>query len=264
MSPPIHERLFGLSGIAAEYTLKEYSPEALKADPSEVLGLDGFNVTIPHKVEIIEYLDELAESAERYRSVNCVVRMNGRLIGHNTDCDGFLRSAKAAGAELGGRVLQFGCGGVGRMIAIECLRHGAELAVCVRNGSEASAEQVISYAEKNGLIDKVSVVHSDEIGGKFDLLVNATSVGMYPNTEHSPASEDIIRRCGFVYDVIYNPQQTKIMRIAEENGIKTCGGMAMLVWQAAVAHEIWDGSVYSADDIGQIINDMNRLMEVGK
>ena len=261
MSPPIHQRLFELEGVSDfDYTLKEYSPEELSEKISDVLALDGFNITIPHKVEIIKYIDELADSAKRYNSVNCVVKKDGRYIGYNTDCDGFLRSIEAAGGKLDGTVLQCGCGGVGRMIAIECVRHGAKLTVSVPEGFEDTVEPVREYARANGFSDDIKVVHPNEIEGKFDTLINASPVGMFPKIENCPVTEDIIANCGFVFDVIYNPERTKLMQTAEKHGIKTCGGMAMLVWQAVVAHEIWSGANYSDSDIAKLISDMHKLM----
>ena len=261
MSPPIHQRLFELEGVSDfDYTLKEYSPEDLGEKIGDVLALDGFNITIPHKVEIIKYIDELADSAKRYNSVNCVVKKDGKYIGYNTDCDGFLRSLEAAGAGLDGTVLQCGCGGVGRMIAIEAVRHGARLTVSVPEGFEDTVEPVREYARANGFSDDIKVVHPDEIEGGFDLLINASPVGMFPKIENCPVSEEIIKNCGFVFDVIYNPERTKLMQIAENHGIKTCGGMAMLVWQAVVAHEIWSGAKYNDSDIAKLISDMHKLM----
>ena len=261
MSPPIHQRLFELEGVSDfDYTLKEYSPEELSGKISDVLALDGFNITIPHKVEIIKYIDELADSAKRYNSVNCVVKKDGKYIGYNTDCDGFLRSIEAAGGKLDGTVLQCGCGGVGRMIAIECVRHGAKLTVSVPEGFEDTVEPVKEYARANGFSDDIKVVHPNEIEGKFDTLINASPVGMFPKVENCPVTEDIIANCGFVFDVIYNPERTKLMQTAEKHGIKTCGGMAMLVWQAVVAHEIWSGAKYNDSDIAKLISDMHKLM----
>lgn len=262
MSPPIHKRLFELDGLdGTNYELKEYSSEELPCRIDDLMALDGFNVTIPHKVEIIKYLDSLGESAKRYDSVNCVVKKDGKHIGYNTDCDGFLRSLEAAGSGLHGRVLQIGCGGVGRMIAIEAVRHGAELTVAVRNGSESKVQPVFDYAKENNIDAKITVVHPEDITGRYDVLVNASPVGMFPHNDDCPVSEDVIANCSFVFDVIYNPERTKIMQIAEKYGIKTCGGMAMLVWQAAVAHEIWNGASYKDDDIAALIADMHRLME---
>ena len=193
MSPPIHKRLFELDGLdGTNYELKEYSSEELPCRIDDLMALDGFNVTIPHKVEIIKYLDELGDSAKRYDSVNCVVKKDGKHIGYNTDCDGFLRSLEAAGSGLHGRVLQIGCGGVGRMIAIEAVRHGAELTVAVRNGSESKVQPVFDYAKENNIDAKITVVHPEDITGSYDVLVNASPVGMFPHNDDCPVSEDVV------------------------------------------------------------------------
>lgn len=260
MSPPIHERLFELDGVVDySYELMEY--ENLGGNVKNLLELDGFNITIPHKVNIIDHIDGLADSAERYHSVNCVANKNGRHIGYNTDCDGFLRSIEAAGGSISGRVLQCGCGGVGRMIAIECVRAGAELTVSVPEGFEDTVESVREYAEKNGCNNTVTVVHPNEISGSFDTLINASPVGMFPKADACPVTEDIVGNSGFVFDVIYNPEKTRLLQIAEKSGIPCCGGMAMLVWQAAAAHEIWLGAKYNNADVQRIIADMHKIME---
>ncbi|MDE6593355.1 MAG: shikimate dehydrogenase [Oscillospiraceae bacterium] len=260
MSPPIHQRLFELDGVNDfTYELMEY--ETLGDNVENLLALDGFNITIPHKVNIIEHIDELADSAERYHSVNCVANKDGRHIGYNTDCDGFLRSIEASGGSLSGKVLQCGCGGVGRMIAIECVRAGADLTISVPEGFEDKVEPVREYAAKNGYNNNITMVHPDEISGKFDTLINASPVGMFPKVDACPVTEEIIKNSGFVFDVIYNPEKTKLLQIAEESGIPCCGGMAMLVWQAAAAHEIWLGARYENVRIQSIISDMHKVME---
>lgn len=266
MSPPIHKRLFELEGKPdTAYEICEYEPETL-ADKADYLNsLGGYNITIPFKVDIIKYLDELDASAKRYESVNCVALKDGKNIGYNTDCYGFLRALEAGGGKLDGKVLQIGCGGVGRMMAIEAVRHGADLTVVVLPGFEDTAQFVIDELRRQGHteedISRIHVIHNDEISGEFDLLVNATPVGMFPKVEACPVSEEVIRNCKCIFEVIYNPEKTRLMNIAEANGIKTIGGMAMLVWQAVVAHEIWSGAKYNDSDIAQLINDMNAALK---
>ena len=207
-------------------------------------------------MDIISHLDELDESAKRYNSVNCVVNRDGRNIGFNTDCSGFLRSLEAGGAKLGGRVLQIGCGGVGRMMATEAALHGADLTIVSLPEFIAGAEEVASEASKLNPSAKISVITHDKISGEFDLLMNASPVGMYPKTDDCPVTEDVVKNCKCVFEVIYNPNVTKLMSIAQKNGIPAIGGMAMLVWQAAVAHEIWSGASYNDKDVEKIIEDM--------
>lgn len=257
MSPPIHKRLFELDGKAgAEYDLFEIAPENLAEKASYLNSLCGYNITIPHKVNIIDYIDEMDDSAKRYNSVNCVANKDGKIIGYNTDCYGFLRSLEAGGAKLDGKVLQIGCGGVGRMMAIEAAIHGADLTIVSLPEFIQGAEAAADEARKFNPDAKIKVITHDQIEGEFDLLVNASPVGMYPKVDECPVTEQVIKSCKFVFDVIYNPNVTKLMEIAQKNGIKAVGGMAMLVWQAVVAHEIWDGASYKDEDIEALIEEM--------
>lgn len=260
MSPPIHKRLFELEGKSAEYEICEYSPETLADKAAYLNSLGGYNITIPFKVDIIKYLDGLDESAKRYNSVNCVVRRDGKNIGYNTDCYGFLRSLEAENISLSGKVLQIGCGGVGRMIAMEAALHGAELTIVALpefvKGAEDAAEEIRTH--KSDAV--INVITHDKISGEFDLLVNASPVGMFPKTEECPVTEEVVKSCKSVFEVIYNPDVTRLMKIAAENGIKAVGGMAMLVWQAVVAHEIWSGAKYRDEDIFRLIDDMREML----
>lgn len=261
MSPPIHKRLFELDGKPdAEYEICEFAPETLADKAAYLNSLCGYNITIPFKVDIIKYIDELDGSAKRYNSVNCVVNRNGRNIGFNTDCYGFLRSLEAGGANLDGKVLQIGCGGVGRMMAIEAALHGADLTIVSLPEFITGAEAAADEARALNPNAKIKVITHDEIEGGFDLLMNASPVGMYPKVEECPVSEQVIKSCKCVFDVIYNPNVTKLMDIAQKNGIKAIGGMAMLVWQAVVAHEIWDGAKYKDEDIEALISDMREAL----
>lgn len=260
MSPPIHKRLFELEGKTAEYEICEYPPEALSEKAAYLNSLGGYNITIPFKVDIIKYLDELDESAKRYNSVNCVVNRGGRNIGFNTDCSGFLRSLEAEGMSLSGRVLQIGCGGVGRMMATEAALHGAELTVVALPEFIEDAEKVSEEIKKTVHGAEIRVITHDRISGEYDLLVNASPVGMFPKTEECPVAEEAIKSCKSVFEVIYNPDVTMLMKTAAKHGIKAVGGMAMLVWQAVVAHEIWSGAKYRDEDIAELISDMQKEM----
>lgn len=260
MSPPIHKRLFELEGKTVEYEICEISPEKLEENVSYLNSLGGYNITIPFKVDIIKYLDELDESAKRYNSVNCVVNRDGKNIGYNTDCYGFLRSLEAENISLSGKVLQIGCGGVGRMMAMEAAIHGAELTIVALPEFVKGAEETAEDIRKHKQDAVINVITHDKISGEFDLLINASPVGMFPKTEECPVTEEVVKSCKSVFEVIYNPDVTMLMKIAEKNGIKAVGGMAMLVWQAVVAHEIWSGAKYKDEDIAELIADMRNLL----
>ena len=262
MSPPIHKRLFELDGLdGTNYELKEYSSEELPCKIDDLMALDGFNVTIPHKVEIIKYLDELGDSAKRYDSVNCVVKKDGKHIGYNTDCDGFLRSLEAAGSGLHGRVLQIGCGGVGRMIATEALRHGADLTIGIIPQDRELVEEFIREAKQTMPDAKVQYAVTADIHDKFDVIINASPVGMFPKVDACPVSDELIDGADYFFDVIYNPTKTLFLRKALEKGKVAKGGAAMLVLQAVRAHEIWNDDSYSDAQIESIICDMEELID---
>ncbi len=262
LSPPIHQRLFELRGREFEYGLIESEPEQLESKKDELAALAGYNVTIPHKQAIIGYLDRLGESAKRYGAVNCVDNKDGVLTGYNTDCDGFLRSIKASGGKLSGEVLLLGAGGVGRMMAIETALAGGRLTMAVLESfipqTEKVAEDILALKPDAD----VSIVTFGDIPDRhFDTMINATPVGMYPKCDACVVSDDVIANADFVFDAIYNPKETLLIQKAKALGKTAVGGMAMLVWQAVSAHEIWDGDSYTEDEVQAIIDEMYEKVE---
>ena len=267
LSPQIHTRLFELSGEKVEYTLEDIAPEELESKFGFLAEFDGFNITIPHKVGIIGYCDELSDGAKRYRSVNCV--KNGeKKVGYNTDCIGFTKSIELLGASLGSKVLLIGCGGVGRMMAIETALEGGELTIAALENDLPLAAKAIGEIQAMKPNAKVKAVKIPDGGlsraalgnEKFDLLVNACPVGMFPKTDRMPCLPEVLDNVKFVFDAIYNPKETLLAKTAREKGCKAMTGMAMLVLQAVAAHEIWDNAVYKKEDIDKLIEDMEALV----
>lgn len=256
MSPFIHNRLFELSGIEAEYTKLDIAPENLADEYKNVLSkLDGYNITIPHKQNIIPLIDEIDEKAKMYGSVNTVANINGVAKGYTTDPDGFLKALDAAGIVLDGRVVILGCGGVARTMAYEVVLKGLPLLFAVRKEDVEIAKTLCGEIENTVKGAKVSFCLIDELSGDIDVLVNATPLGMFPKVDVQPVSDSVINRCASVFDAVYNPLETVLIQKALANGAKAVGGMSMLVWQAVVAHEKWDGSVYDKDDIAKLCID---------
>lgn len=258
LSPDIHTRLFALSGTKGEYDLTDIPKELLEKKVEYLKTLDGFNITIPYKTDIIPYLSSLDKTAERYGAVNCVSVKDGKMTGYNTDCIGFIRSLEKGGLSLSGKVLLLGCGGVGRMMACEFLLHSAELTVAVLPEEIPAAEKVIADMKNS---ENAKVISLSDISGEFDLCANATPVGMFPKVDVSPVSEKIVSSCKAAFDVIYNPVETKLMKMFENEGKKAVGGMAMLVYQAVAAHEIWYGAKFDENDINSIISQMNEKIK---
>ncbi len=269
LSPQIHERLMKLAGIDGTYELLDIPPEELNDRFAELTALDGFNATIPHKIGIIPYCDRLDSSAERFGSVNCV-KNGSEKVGYNTDVFGFTRSIDMLGAKLASRVLVIGCGGVGRMIAAEAAYSGGSVTVAALSDFLADAEKTIEGikarmpgADIKTVGIKGTALCGGDFGGsvpEFDLLINASPVGMFPKIDAVPCAEEVIKSAGRVFDVVYNPKDTLLTKTARELGKPAMTGMAMLVLQAAAAQEIWNGAVFSAEDLKALIADMENAI----
>lgn len=262
MSPFIHQALFALSGRPQPYALHDVAPEDLKTQVPKLLASQGFNITIPYKVEIIPFLTQLSEKAGLYQSVNTVEIKDGRYIGHNTDVDGFLHGIRSLGVELSqGPVLMLGSGGVANMIATEVVLAGSPLTIAVRKEDVQQAAALKERLLKIKPEAEITTCLLDEPNGSYRLLVNATPVGMYPNTQSCPVTPDIIRQAEAVFDLVYNPFETQLVQTAKSLGLPAGGGLSMLVWQAAVAHEIWFGDSFTDQQIQQVILQAKEYME---
>lgn len=260
MSPRIHKKLFELAGIKADYELKEIKPEDLKNGYDYLRSLTGFNITIPHKIPIIDFCSELSEEAKRYESVNCVKNFDGKSVGYNTDCIGFVKSIEQLGASLNSKVCLLGCGGVGRMMAVEAALNGAELTIAVRKEDIDIARSVAAELKTIAPQNETEVMLLPEVKGGYDLVINATPLGMYPKTEGSALQKEQLQDVKYLFDAVYNPKETTLSKYAKEMGVKVSTGMAMLVLQAVAAHEIWNGSEYKESDIEALIKDMEKLV----
>lgn len=261
MSPVIHRELFKLSGLDASYDLVETAPDKLgECFEEDLKQLRGFNVTIPHKIEIIKYLDELSDRAKLFGAVNTVDVKADKITGHNTDCTGFLKALEMADITLGGDVLLCGSGGVARMIAFEAILAGAKLTIAVREADVDAAKLIKNeIEEKTGKTCDI-ILLVDAKGG-YDLVINGTPVGMYPNVDACPVAKEVVATSKAAFDVIYNPQETVFIKYAKEAGVKYSGGLSMLVWQAAVAQQIWNGSQFSNEDIEKVIAVTQKELE---
>lgn len=237
LSPFIHERIMEASGINGRYELYDVAPAEMdRYAPILIRDLHGFNCTIPHKERVIEYLDSLDPLAERLKAVNTVFRKRG----FNTDREGFL----ASGVDIEGKnVLLLGAGGVARMIAFEAATKSASLTILARN--LAKAEDIALEIRKSGSPDKkgcpIKVITSEcEIpGAEYDVILNATPVGMWPKCGNEPDCASFLKEGVHLLDTIYNPPVTRLVLRARKAGAKADGGLRMLFHQALAAQRIW-------------------------
>ena len=257
MSPFIHKRLFELRGIDADYGVYDIPTEDLIGKIQELKTLDGFNITIPHKQAIIPFLKRMDQKASLFQSVN-TVKNGDSLEGYTTDPDGFLSALCQAGFPLRGRVVILGAGGVARTMAYEATMAGCFVVLAVRPKSLSHAA-ALSGAIRNDVHNgDTETCRLDCLSGHIDLLINATPVGMHPNPDEMPVSREVLEDTDYVFDAVYNPMDTKLVKTARECGCKALGGLSMLVWQAAAAHQIWDGSQYTCDEIAALCEETKR------
>lgn len=260
MSPVIHRELFKINNIDASYSLKEINPVDFEEGIKELDSFAGYNVTIPHKLNIIPYLDKLSDRAELFGAVNTVEKKDGMMIGHNTDCYGLLRALEMADISLQGRVLLCGCGGASRMAAFEAVMAGADLTVAVRE-TDVEACKTLQSEIKAKLGKECKIITLDEVSGAYDLLINGTPVGMYPNVDACVLPKEKVQACSAVFDIVYNPTETQLVKFARESNIKCSNGLSMLVWQAAVAQEIWLGVKFTMEQVKAVLEITEREME---
>lgn len=247
-SPEMHNAAFEALGLNWCYVALEVAPERIEAafEGIRALGLKGVNVTIPHKEAALRLVDEAGEEARLAGAANTVLNQGGRLKGFNTDVEGFLLAAKEGGVALAGkRVLVLGAGGAARGIGVSLLRAGAESVVVTsrrRERAAALADTLNALAGRAWAAASALEVREMAEAGPYQVVVNVTPAGMWPNVgEMPPAPWEAVAEGAAVLDTIYNPRQTMLLETAAGKGFRTLTGLGMLLYQGALALEIWTG-----------------------
>jgi shikimate dehydrogenase len=210
---------------------------------ARAMGFRGFNCTIPHKVAVIEHLDGLGESAAVMQAVNCVVRREDKLIGENTDGKGFVSSLRDLTDPSGKRIVMFGAGGAARAIGVELALAGASH-VTIVNRTLSKANEIAQLLRDKTPASAEAVEWQGDyaIPAGTDVVVNATSIGLFPDVEARVAvDESTLTPDMVVADVIPNPPQTKLLQAAASRGCRTIDGLGMLVNQGVIGIEHWTG-----------------------
>jgi len=210
------------------------------------LGFHGLNVTMPHKISVIQYLDDLDENAEKVGSVNTILNRNGRLIGYTTDGVGAFNALKYNDINpRGKKIVILGAGGASRSVSFALVKEAKELVIL--NRTVTRAEKLVS--DLHSFIGEYAKVRSGGLTeenlrkelGDADILINATPVGMRPREDEMPLDEKYLHPDLAVFDLVYNPIETKLLKEARRIGAKTINGLSMLIHQGAVSFEIWTG-----------------------
>jgi shikimate dehydrogenase len=251
VSPRMHNAAF--AALALDWC---YVPLPVPLEPVErieeavrglrALGLRGANVTIPHKQAVMPHLDRLSPAAQAIGAVNTIrVESDGTLLGDNTDAPGFVADLRDHGVDPAGkRALVLGAGGSARAVVYGLADAGCR-EIVIFNRTQAKATSLA--AQLQALFPRcVVTTHSADrlaaVASRSDLIVNTTALGMTPNVETTPWPEELtFRPQQVVYDLVYNPRQTRLLQQAARDGAHGIGGIGMLIWQGAIAFEIWTG-----------------------
>jgi shikimate dehydrogenase len=232
-------------GIDARYLNCEVAPDALgdAVRGARAMGWAGFNCSIPHKVAVIEHLDGLGDSAAVIGAVNCAVRRDGRYVGENTDGAGFLEALRQVADPAGRTLVVLGAGGAARAIAVEAALAGAAAITIVNRDRNRGAELVALLRGATDTRAELTVWDRPyRVPAETDILVNATSVGLFPDVDaRLDLDPDRLRPGMVVADVIPNPPRTRLIREAEARGCVVLDGLGMLVNQGAIAIRHWTG-----------------------
>lgn len=257
LSPMIHNGAFKRLGRNAVYLAFEVKnvEEALRGIRG--LGVRGVSVTLPFKTEVIPLLDKVEGLAKKIGAVNTIVNRRGRLIGYNTDCHGALEALEERMDLRGKRFVLLGAGGAARAIGFGLQERGYSLTVVNRSnerGRALSKDLGCDYLPISSLVR----MKAGEL--EADVIINATSLGMYPRAGETPIPSKLLKEEMMVMDIVYQPLQTKFLREADEKGCVTVDGLEMLIRQGMAQFEIWTGKRLG---IEQIKKDLRRALEKG-
>ncbi|MFZ3588232.1 shikimate dehydrogenase [Bacillus sp. DJP31] len=260
MSPSMHNAAFSNLGLTAKYMAFHVTPDRLPAAIEGIrgLGIAGLNVTIPHKVSIMTLLDEIDPLAKKIGAVNTIVNEFGKLIGYNTDGAGYVTSLKEAIPKKriqDQSILLIGAGGAARAIYFTLIDEGVEK-VDIANRTKETARQLIHSRNSSSSL-AMDLSEAESVVDSYDIIINTTSIGMYPSLDHTPIHLGHIKENTIVSDIIYNPIETKWLRVAKSFGAKTLNGVDMFVFQGALSFEKWTGIYPNIDVMRNVV--LNKL-----
>ena len=254
----MEEAAFAKCGLDYRYLTIKVNKGDLKAamDGVRAFNMRGINLTIPHKVEVLKYLDELSPAAEIIGAVNMVVNNDGKLWGENTDGKGYLISLKNEGITPDGKtVMILGAGGAARAISVECALAKAKKIIIANRKHEVGESLVNLIREKTGVPAEFMTWEKPiSIPKDVDIVTNATSVGLYPNIDQKPdIIYDTLSSSMVVTDVIFNDPHSLFLQEAEKRGAKTINGLGMLVNQGALNFKLWTGVDAPIDTMQEVL-----------
>lgn len=266
ISPPMHNRVFEKLGMNYCYLPVEVSEKNLEKVFSglSLMNVAGFNVTIPHKISIIEYLDELDPLAATIGAVNTITVENGKTKGYNTDGEGFIRSfeEEVNSSVKGKKIYIVGCGGASRAIAMTLAFYGADT-LYLQNRTTSKAEE-LAYKINSNIRSCAKVIgdsleEQKETIASSDVLINATNLGMHPHETAIPIDESLISPHLIVADIVYVPLMTKLLKTAKERGCSIVPGLKMLIYQGAAAFKLFTGKDPLVEEMSNVVHSIMAI-----
>ena len=261
-SPPMHNAAFDALGLDYAYVAFDVNPSNLKSaiDGAKSLNIQGFNVTFPHKIEVMKYLDELDDVANLIGAVNTIDFKN--LKGYNTDGIGAIKAIEEVTKVKDKDVVVAGAGGASRAISFYLAKYGVQ-SLTILNRNEQKAQNLANDVSESKLIDNVCYDSITEIEGyvkNSDILIDTTPLGMDPHIDDEPVvkaedmHEDLV-----VFDAVYNPNETVLLKEAIKAGAKPVYGIKMLLYQGAESFEIWTGKKAPIDVMEKALKETLNL-----
>lgn len=251
-SPAIHKSILQKLNVKGEYNLFEIAPYNLdkSVEALRILGCKGVNVTIPYKIEVMNYMDDISEEAKNIGAINTIEFKDDGLKGYNTDYYGFGLTLKRNDIDvLNKDIVILGTGGASKAVVRYILDRGAKNITYVSRHPEDFEKnkfEVISY-------EKLSRIENE------DIIVNCTPCGMYPNLDNCPVNKKILGKFNTAVDLIYNPEYTLFLKMAKEAGLKIANGLYMLVAQAVASEEIWQQKKISLKIVDEIYDELVKI-----
>ncbi|HEY8805900.1 MAG TPA: shikimate dehydrogenase [Clostridium sp.] len=258
ISPQIHSKVFNKLNMKGYYNLFEFQSEDIKAvmEGFKVIKPRGLNVTIPYKIKVMNFVDELSKKAKEIGAVNTLKFEGGKTIGYNTDYFGIEMLFNKYDIKVKNKKATIlGNGGAAVTVVRYLLNSGVtEITVVTRN---------VSKLKKNSKFNDCKLISFDEIERlkESDIVVNSTPIGMYPDLNNSPIEKKYISKFASAVDIIYNPKKTLFLKYAEEAGLKAVNGLYMLVGQGIASQEIWNDIKIPKSIIDEIYDELDKGVE---
>lgn len=264
-SPAMYNYCFDKLGLDYAYVAFDVKEDGVKKalEAMRLFHMRGMNVTMPDKVEAARYMDELSPAAKLIGAVNTIVNEDGKLIGYNTDGEGFVNNLRDHGGEVTGKkIVVAGGGGAATAIIVQCALDGAK-EITIFNKKDSFFARTLETAEKirqavpNCIINVYDIDDMQKLTQEIracDLFVNATIVGMKPMDDESVVKDLSAFRPGlWVADIVYNPEETKLLKEAKAAGCTCVGGKGMLIWQGAAAFKLYIGEEMPVEEVKELL-----------